>query len=292
MKRLTALEKLEQESIDIIRDICNANPYEDIAVLYSLGKDSSVLVHLFEKAFYPCKIPVKFLHIDTGWKFKEMYDFKREMSKKIDIVTYMHPAKLNPNLNGSEYTNIMKTEALRNALKQYGFRIAFGGARRDEEKSRAKERILSIRDREGNWDPRTQQPEIPLLFNTFIRLDQTLRVFPISNWTEVDVWRYIKQEDIKIVPIYFSHIRSVVEKEINNSTKMLFATESNDGELIRVRFRTLGCYPLTGAIRSEASTIDQIIDEINASEYSERITRAIDYDKYGAMEIKKREGYF
>lgn len=292
MRRLNYLERLEQESIDIVRDVCASNKHDEITALYSLGKDSSVLVHILEKAFYPHKVPIKFLHIDTGWKFKEMYDFKREMSKKIDILTYMHPAKLNPSSGGSEYTSIMKTEALKNALKRYGCKIAFAGARRDEEKSRAKERILSIRDKGGSWDPRSQQPEMPPLFNTFLGNDQTLRVFPISNWTEVDVWRYIKQEDIKIVPIYFSHIRSVVEKEVNNSTKMLFSTESGDGKLIRIRFRTLGCYPLTGAIRSEASTIDQIIDEINKSEYSERITRAIDYETDGAMEIKKREGYF
>lgn len=282
------LKQLELEAIDIIREVCSTNNIEDIVVLYSIGKDSSVMLRLFEKAFYPQKIPVKFMHIDTGWKFKEMYEFKEQISKKVDIITYKHSANLNPFIDGRRYTDIMKTEALKLALKEYNFKIAFGGSRRDEEKSRAKERIVSIRDENSRWNPRAQNPEIAPLYNTFLTEKTSLRIFPLSNWTEIDIWEYIKAENIEIVPLYFSAQRKVELLE----NGMYIATENETGELKNVRFRTLGCYPLTGAVLSDAKTLDDIINELKSAQYTERITRVIDYDIEGSMEIKKKEGYF
>ena len=282
------LKQLELEAIDIIREVCSTNNIEDIVVLYSIGKDSSVMLKLFEKAFYPQKIPVKFMHIDTGWKFKEMYKFKEQISKKVDIITYKHSANLNPFIDGRRYTDIMKTEALKLALKEYNFKIAFGGSRRDEEKSRAKERIVSIRDENSRWEPRAQNPEIAPLYNTFLTEKTSLRIFPLSNWTEIDIWEYIKAENIEVVPLYFSAQRKVERLE----NGMYIATENETGELKNVRFRTLGCYPLTGAVLSNAKTLDDIINELKSAQYTERITRVIDYDTEGSMEIKKKEGYF
>lgn len=281
------LDKLEKEAIDLIRSVCFSNDMSKICCFYSIGKDSSVLLHLFKKAFYPLPVPISFLHIDTGYKFKEMYDFKKNIEKEVNLLTYKHPACLNPFTDGSRYTDVMKTEALKEALKLYDFKIAFGGARRDEEKSRAKERMVSVRNIHSKWDPRDQNPEIPPIYNTFYADNSSLRVFPLSNWTELDVWRYIKRENIDIVPIYFAHERYV--KMCNN---LIIATEDNTGELKTVRFRTLGCYPLTGAVESSAKNLDDIIEELQQAEYTERITRAIDYDVDGSMEIKKKDGYF
>lgn len=281
------LMELEKEAIELIRAVCFANDISKICCFYSIGKDSSVLLHLFKKAFYPLPVPIKFLHIDTGYKFKEMYEFRDKMSSNMDLLVYKHPLELSPFTDGSRYTDVMKTEALKEALKLYGFKIAFGGARREEEKSRAKERMVSIRNAYSKWEPRAQNPEIAPLFNPFYTDETSLRVFPLSNWTELDIWEYIKQENIEIVPIYFSHERRVVQK--NN---LLLATQNDTGEMMRVRFRTLGCYPLTGAVLSEASNLDEIIEELKNTEYTERITRAIDYDVEGSMEIKKKDGYF
>lgn len=282
------LKLLQKQSIELIREVCSTNKNEDIVVFYSIGKDSSVLLDLFEKAFYPQKIPVKFLHIDTGWKFPEMYKFRDEISKKIDLVVYKNPLCLNPFTDGRRYTDVMKTEALKNALSLYNFKIAFGGGRRDEEKSRAKERIVSVRDEFNRWSPRAQNPEIPPLYNTFLTDKTNLRVFPLSDWTELDIWNYIKMENIKVVPLYFAEKRKVVKTQ----SGMLVASYSDEGEYKKVRFRTLGCYPLTGAVESDAETADDVIAELKKADYTERITRVIDYDAEGSMEIKKKEGYF
>lgn len=284
----THLQQLEKEAIELIREICFANDCSKIIVFYSIGKDSSVLLHLFKKAFYPMPIPVCFLHIDTGWKFKEMYAFRDHIMKQINLKVYKHPAALNPFTDGSRYTDVMKTEALKQAIELYDVKIAFGGSRRDEEKSRAKERIVSVRDAYHKWNPRNQNPEIPPLYNPFYTDTTSLRVFPLSNWTELDIWEYIRQENIPVVPLYFAHVRRVRR----NKTGMYIATENETGELKKVRFRTLGCYPLTGAILSEAETIDNLIDELKKTPYTERITRVIDYDTDGSMEKKKTNGYF
>ncbi len=285
---MSHIDLLEKEAINLIREVCYTNDCSKIVVFYSIGKDSSCLLHLFKKAFFPFPIPVKFLHIDTGYKFKEMYDFRDKISKKINLIVYKHPANLNPYKDGRKYTDIMKTEALKNALKKYDFKIAFGGSRRDEEKSRAKERLVSIRNKLYKWEPRNQNPEIPPLYNTFYTNETSLRVFPLSNWTELDIWEYIKREKIDIVPIYYAHKRHVIK----NPQGIYIATQDNTGELKTVRFRTLGCYPLTGAILSDAKNINEIISELKKSEYTERITRVIDYDTDCSMEIKKKEGYF
>ena len=262
--------------------------FDKIVVFYSIGKDSSVLLRLFEKAFAPFPIPVRFMHIDTGWKFKEMYNFKQEVTKKISLITYKNPLNLNPYTDGRRYTDEMKTQALKQALNQYGFKVAFGGSRRDEEKSRAKERMISVRNAYHKWDPRNQNPEIPPLYNTLYSENNSLRVFPLSNWTELDIWEYIKAENIPVVPIYFAHKRRIIQTE----SGMLLATETDEGDYKQVRFRTLGCFPLTGAIESNAQTIDDIINELKSSEYTERITRVIDHDTEGSMEKKKKDGYF
>lgn len=282
------LKLLENEAIDLIREVVFSNDPEKIVVLYSIGKDSSVMLRLFQKAFRPMPIPVRFMHIDTGYKFKEMYEFRDEISKKIPLIVYKHPAKLNPYTDGSRYTDVMKTEALKSALNNYGFKIAFGGSRRDEEKSRAKERIISVRNTYHKWDPRNQNPEIPPIYNTFYADTDSLRVFPLSNWTEADIWRYIKAENIPVVPIYFSHKRHVLQ----TPDGMLIATQNETGEIKNVRFRTLGCFPLTGAVLSDATTLDDIIHEVETAVYTERITRVIDYDTEASMEKKKRDGYF
>lgn len=282
------LKQLELESIDIIREVCSTNNLEDIVVFYSIGKDSSVMLRLFEKAFYPHKVPVKFMHIDTGWKFKEMYEFRDRISQKVDLIVYKHSANLNPFTDGRRYTDVMKTEALKEALRVYGFKVAFGGSRRDEEKSRSKERIISIRDENFCWNPRTQNPEISPLYNTGFADGNSLRVFPLSNWTELDIWEYIRLEKIDVVPLYFSALRRVRQLD----SGIFIATEDETGELMKVRFRTLGCYPLTGAVFSEAQNIDDVIVELKSAKFTERITRVIDYDVEGSMEIKKKEGYF
>lgn len=282
---MSHLKELEQESIHIIREVCAT--VEKPVILYSIGKDSSTMLHLAEKAFYPRPIPIPLLHIDTGWKFPEMYKFKKQVAKEkgITVLTYKNDAKLNPYTDGRAYTDIMKTKALKQALDLYKFDAAFGGARRDEEKSRAKERIVSIRTSGHIWNPTHQNPEFPPLYNTNIAEGNTLRVFPLSNWTEIDIWEYILQEKIKIVPIYFAHKRKV---SLKNG---VYISDKNGIEKI-VRFRTLGCMPLTGAVESKATTVEQIIKELKTSKYTERKTRVIDFDKESSMEIKKKEGYF
>lgn len=285
---MSHLDVLEHEAIELIREICFTNDLTKIVCFYSIGKDSEVLRHLFEKAFYPMPIPIAFLHIDTGWKFREMYQFRDEIAKKVKLLVYKHPARLSPYVDGSRYTDVMKTEALKNALKLYGFKIAFGGSRRDEEKSRAKERMVSVRDSCSKWNPRAQNPEIPPLYNTFYREDTSLRVFPLSNWTEQDIWAYIEREKIKVAPLYFAHERRVQK----TADGLYIATENETGELKRVRFRTLGCYPLTGAHESTAGNVSEIIEELKKASYSERMTRVIDHDVEGSMEIKKKDGYF
>lgn len=281
------LDVLEKESIELIREVLSTNTLDEICCFYSIGKDSSVLLKLFEKACWPNEIPIKFLHIDTDYKFKEMYEFKEKIKKKINLITYINPEKLNPfEYDSSYYTNIMKTQALIQALKLYKIKIAFGGARREEEKSRAKERMVSIRYNEC-WNPRIQNSEINYLWNTFHTENTTLRIFPLSNWTELDIWEYIKQEKIEVVPIYFAHERKVILKN-----GQLFATQSEKGDIKQVRFRTLGCYPLSAAIESRAKTPEDIIEELKNTKYSERAGRMIDYDQDCSMEKKKKEGYF
>tara|TARA_R110002126_G_scaffold291744_1_gene456455 strand:+ start:61030 stop:61947 length:918 start_codon:yes stop_codon:yes gene_type:complete len=294
------LKALESEAIHIFREV--AAEFERPVMLYSVGKDSSVLLHLARKAFYPGKIPFPLLHVDTGWKFKEMIAFRDRVVSDydLDLVSHTNPrGKLegvSPFSHGSSvYTNIMKTEALRQALDAGQYDAAFGGARRDEEASRAKERIYSFRTPDHGWDPRNQRPELWSIYNCMIRKGESVRAFPLSNWTEVDIWRYIQVENIPIVPLYFAAPRPVVERD-----GMLILAEDQrlelqPGEIKRVetiRFRTLGCFPLTGAIHSTATTLDAIISELETATVSERQGRAIDRDEAGSMEKKKREGYF
>ena len=279
------LDILEKESINLIRETLSG---ENVYCFYSIGKDSSCLLRLVEKAFWPEKIQIPFLHIDTGYKFKEMYEFRDKIAQKIDLKIYKHPANLNPYTSGREYTDIMKTEALKNALKLYNIKIAIGGSRREEEKSRAKERMVSIRDENSKWNPRNQNCEINYLWNTFYTEKTSLRVFPLSNWTELDIWEYIKRENIEVVPLYFARERYVEERN-----GQLFATQDDKkGVLKKVRFRTLGCYPLTAGIESDAQSVDDIIQELKNARHTERIGRVIDFDQEGSMEIKKCEGYF
>ena len=294
------LKALENEAIHIFREV--AGEFERPVMLYSIGKDSSVLLHLARKAFYPGRVPFPLLHIDTGWKFKEMIAFRDKMvaDYDLDLVAYTNPRgkaeNVTPFTHGSAlYTDIMKTEALRQALDMGKYDAAFGGARRDEEASRAKERIYSFRTPDHKWDPRNQRPELWNIYNGQIRQGESVRAFPLSNWTEVDIWRYIQAENIPIVPLYFAAERPVVERD-----GMLILAEDERLELLPgeakrrevIRFRTLGCFPLTGAIRSTASTLDEIIDELETATVSERQGRAIDRDQAGSMEKKKREGYF
>ena len=300
MSNLSHLDALEAEAIYIMREV--AAECEKPVMLYSIGKDSSVMLHLAMKAFYPEKPPFPFLHIDTTWKFHETIEFRDRIAKKngIDMLVYTNEegvkAGINPFDNGSAYTDIMKTQALKQALTKYGFTAAFGGGRRDEEKSRAKERIFSFRNSAQAWDPKNQRPEMWKLYNTEINKGESIRVFPISNWTETDIWQYIKRENIPIVPLYFAKERPVVYRDGNIIMVDDNRMRLNPGEepqMKKVRFRTLGCYPLTGGIESDAETLDEIIDETLSSVESERTTRVIDSDGGAAsMEKRKREGYF
>lgn len=297
---LTHLQQLEAESIKIIREV--AAEFENPVMLYSIGKDSSVLLHLARKAFYPAKIPFPLLHVDTNWKFKEMIEFRDRLAKEygFDLIVHKNPEGLeidiNPFVHGSaKHTDIMKTQGLKQALDKYGFDAAFGGARRDEEKSRAKERVYSFRDKHHRWDPKNQRPELWNTYNSQVNPGESIRVFPLSNWTELDIWQYIYQENIEMVPLYLAKERPVVER---NGTLIMVDDERmplEEGEVPQmksVRFRTLGCYPLTGAVESTAGTLTEIIEEMLLSTSSEREGRVIDHDSAGSMEKKKREGYF
>ena len=292
------LIKLEEEAISIIRDTY-ANS-ENPLVLYSVGKDSSVLLELFKKAFYPSNIPVPFLHIDTGWKFKEMIDFRNTIYKenKLKGLVYSNKEGLKSGINPfdhSNYTDVMKTKALRDALKAGEYDFIYGGARRDEEASRSKEKVVSHRDQNNRWDPKNQSIEPWHLFNTLKKQKESFRVFPISNWTELNVWEYIQKENIKIVPLYFSKKRKVVvssEQIFLYDDKRYQLQDHDEVKELEVRFRTLGCYPLTAGIESKAKNVKDIIKEVKTSNFSERSGRLIDYDKLGSMELKKREGYF
>ena len=285
MQELSHLDELEAEAIYIIREV--AAECEKPVMLYSIGKDSSVMLHLAMKAFYPEKPPFPFLHIDTTWKFKDMMlVYTNEEGVKQGI---------NPFDHGAAYTDIMKTQALKQALTKYGFTAAFGGGRRDEEKSRAKERIFSFRNEAQAWDPKNQRPEMWKLYNTKIKKGESIRVFPISNWTEKDIWQYIKRENIDIVPLYFAAERPVVYRDGNIimvDDDRLPLNPGEKPEYKSIRFRTLGCYPLTGGIESTATTLDEIIDETLSSVSSERTSRVIDNEAAGSMERRKREGYF
>ncbi len=293
------LDALEAEAIYIMREV--AAECEKTVMLYSIGKDSSVMLHLAMKAFYPEKPPFPFLHVDTTWKFKEMIEFRDRIAKKygIDMLVYTNQdgvkQGINPFDHGSSYTDIMKTQALKQALNKYGFTAAFGGGRRDEEKSRAKERIFSFRNKAQAWDPKNQRPEMWKLYNTKIEKGESIRVFPISNWTEKDIWQYIKRENIEIVPLYFADVRPVVERDGNLIMVDDDRMRLKEGEkpmMKSVRFRTLGCYPLTGGVESTAHTLDEIIDETLSAVSSERTSRVIDNEAAGSMERRKREGYF
>lgn len=294
------IQNLEAESIHIIREAYSEA--KKPVMLYSLGKDSSVMLHIAKKAFFPGSLPFPLLHVDTLWKFKEMYKFRDDILKNEDIELHVftNPEgiknNINPLDNGSEiHTDIMKTQALKMALDKFGFDVAYGGARRDEEKSRAKERIFSFRSREHRWDPKNQRPELWNIFNCRKQDSESIRVFPLSNWTELDIWQYIYQENIEIVPLYFSSVRKVIEREgmlIDVNDRRLRLLEGEKIHEKRVRFRTLGCYPLTGAIESEAESLEEIILEILKSTVSERQGRAIDRDSNASMEQKKQEGYF
>ena len=299
MRNLTHLEQLEAEAIYIMREV--AAECEKPVMLYSIGEDSSVMLYLAMKAFYPEKPPFPFMHIDTGWKFKEMIKFRDEMAEKLGIemivYTNMEGVKqgINPFDHGAAYTDIMKTQALKQALNQYGFTAAFGGARRDEEKSRAKERVFSFRNAQHAWIPKSQRPEMWKLYNTRINKGESIRVFPLSNWTEKDIWQYILQENIEIVPLYYAKERPVVYRDGNlimvDDDRMKLQP-GEEIEMKKVRFRTLGCYPLTGACESEADTLEAIIEETLQAVVSERTSRVIDHEAAGSMERRKREGYF
>ena len=299
MSQLSHLDRLEAEAIYIIREV--AAECEKPVMLYSIGKDSSVMLHLAMKAFYPEKPPFPFMHIDTTWKFKEMIEFRDRKAKELGIDMIVNSNEegikqgINPFDHGSAYTDIMKTQALKQGIKKYGFTAAFGGGRRDEEKSRAKERIFSFRNEAQAWDPKNQRPELWKLYNTKINKDESIRVFPISNWTEKDIWQYIKRENIDIVSLYFAKERPVVYRDgniimVDDDRMKLLPGEKI--EYKKVRFRTLGCYPLTGGCESEAETLDEIIEETLSAVSSERTTRVIDNEAAGSMERRKREGYF
>ena len=300
MSELSHLDELEAEAIYIIREV--AAECEKPVMLYSIGKDSSVMLHLALKAFYPEKPPFPFLHIDTTWKFREMIAFRDHVAKKygLDMLVYTNEegvkAGINPFDHGSAYTDIMKTQALKQALTKYQFTAAFGGGRRDEEKSRAKERIFSFRNAAQAWDPKNQRPEMWKLYNTQIHKGESIRVFPLSNWTEKDIWQYIKRENIEIVSLYFAAERPVIERDGSIILVDDDRLKLREGEKIlhkSVRFRTLGCYPLTGGVYSTAATLDGIIDETLSAVTSERTSRVIDKDGGAAsMEKRKREGYF
>ncbi|WP_290910954.1 sulfate adenylyltransferase subunit CysD [Halomonas sp.] len=299
-ERLTHLQQLEAESIHILREV--AAEFRNPVMLYSIGKDSAVMLHLARKAFYPGPPPFPLLHVDTTWKFREMIAFRDRMAEEAGMELLVHTneegraAGINPFDHGSSgYTDVMKTAALKQALDQYGFDAAFGGARRDEEASRAKERVFSFRDRFHRWDPKNQRPELWNLYNARVNKGESIRAFPLSNWTELDIWQYIHLESIPIVPLYFSAPRPVVERDgmlIMVDDERLPLAEGEVPEEKWVRFRTLGCYPLTGAVESTAATLPEIIQEMLLTRTSERSGRAIDHDQAGSMEKKKREGYF
>lgn len=297
---MTHLQALEAESIHIIREV--AAEFDNPVMLYSIGKDSSVMLHLARKAFAPGKPPFPLMHIDTTWKFREMIAFRNRMAEEAGMELLVHTnqegvaAGINPFDYGSaKYTDIMKTQALKQALSMHGFDAAFGGARRDEEKSRAKERVYSFRDRHHRWDPKNQRPELWNLYNGRINKGESIRVFPLSNWTELDIWQYIYLENIDIVPLYYADTRPVVERDgmlVMVDDDRLPLAEGEVPKQMDVRFRTLGCYPLTGAVPSNARTLPEIIQEMLVARTSERSGRAIDHDEAGSMEKKKREGYF
>ena len=294
------LRRLESESIGIMREV--AAEFRNPVMLYSIGKDSSVMLHLARKAFFPGKPPFPLLHIDTGWKFREMIAFREATARQLSLDLFVHINEegkargINPITSGSAlHTAVMKTEALKQALDRHGFDAAFGGARRDEEKSRAKERVFSLRSADHGWNPKNQRPELWRLFNTRLRERESMRVFPLSNWTEIDVWEYIAAEQIPVVPLYFAAMRPVVRREgvwIMVDDDRLPLQPGERPMLRRVRFRTLGCYPLTGAIESVAAAPAHIVAELRATRRSEREGRLIDGDEEAAMERKKREGYF
>ncbi|CAM3795489.1 sulfate adenylyltransferase subunit CysD [Parendozoicomonas haliclonae] len=298
--RLNHLRQLEAESIHIIREV--AAEFDNPVMLYSIGKDSSVMLHLARKAFFPGRLPFPLLHIDSHWKFQEMIRFRDEQARKFDLDLIVHKnlegveMGVGPFTHGSSrHTDIMKTQALRQALDKYGFDAAFGGARRDEEKSRAKERVYSFRDRNHRWDPKNQRPELWNVYNGKHEKGESIRVFPLSNWTELDIWQYIWLENIEIVPLYLSEKRPIVERDglqIMVDDDRMPLGENEVPEMKSVRFRTLGCYPLTGAVESEATTLPEIIQEMLLTTTSERQGRAIDHDSSGSMEKKKQEGYF
>jgi len=294
------LKRLEAESIEIMREV--VAEFKNPVMLYSIGKDSSVMLHLAIKAFYPSSLPFPLLHVDTTWKFREMIAFRDDTAQRLglNLIVYVNQdgiaRGISPLASGSSlHTNVMKTEALKKALDLYGFDAAFGGARRDEEKSRAKERIFSFRSQGHVWDPRNQRPELWNLFNTRIRSGETIRVFPLSNWTELDIWHYVMLEKIPVVPLYFAKNRPVVQRDgawIMLDDDRLPLKPGEEPDRRRVRFRTLGCYPLTGAIDSDAASLAEIVAEMQTTRVSERQGRLIDSDEAASMEKKKREGYF
>jgi len=297
--RLTHLQRLEAESIHIMREV--VAEAERPVMLYSIGKDSAVMLHLAAKAFYPSKPPFPLLHVDTTWKFQAMYEMRERMAKELgfELLVHKNPeaeaAGINPFDHGSAHTDLWKTEGLKQALEKYGFDAAFGGARRDEEKSRAKERIFSFRSAEQRWDPKNQRPELWKLYNARKAKGESIRVFPISNWTELDIWQYIHLENVPIVPLYFSDVRPVVERDgslIMVDDDRFRLRDGETPQMKSVRFRTLGCYPLTGAVESTAATLPEIIQEMLLTTTSERQGRAIDHDQAASMEKKKQEGYF
>jgi sulfate adenylyltransferase subunit 2 len=297
---MTHLRQLEAESIHIIREV--VAEFENPVMLYSIGKDSSVMLRLALKAFYPAKPPFPLMHIDTTWKFREMIEFRDRMAREYGFELLVHTNQegvdqgISPFTHGSAlYTDVMKTEALKQGLDKYKFDAAFGGARRDEEKSRAKERIFSFRSATHRWDPKNQRPELWNLYNARVKPGESIRAFPISNWTELDVWQYIYLENIPIVPLYYSRVRPVVERDgmlILKDDDRIKLAPGEKVQMKSVRFRTLGCYPLTGAVESEATTLPEIIQEMLLTRTSERQGRLIDHDQAGSMEKKKQEGYF
>ena len=304
LDKLTHLKQLEAESIHIIREV--AAEFDNPVMLYSIGKDSAVMLHLARKAFFPGKLPFPVLHVDTRWKFQEMYRFREKMVNEygLDLITHINPdgvaQDMNPFTYGSaKHTDVMKTEGLKQALDKYGFDAAFGGARRDEEKSRAKERVYSFRDNKHRWDPKNQRPELWNVYNGKVKKGESIRVFPLSNWTELDIWQYIYLEQIPIVPLYFAAEREVIEKNgtlimIDDDRILEHLSDEEKASITKkmVRFRTLGCYPLTGAVESTATSLTDIIQEMLLTRTSERQGRVIDHDAAGSMEEKKRQGYF
>ena len=299
-QQLTHLQRLEAESIHVMREV--AAEFRNPVMLYSIGKDSSVMLHLAKKAFYPSPPPFPLLHVDTTWKFREMIAFRDQAARdaRMDLIVHTNQdgvrEGVTPFTHGSSvYTNIMKTDALKEALTKYGFDAAFGGARRDEEKSRAKERIFSFRTQNHGWDPKNQRPELWNLYNARVRKGESIRAFPLSNWTELDIWQYILKENIPIVPLYFAAKRPVVERDgmlIMVDDERLPLASGEAPEMRLIRFRTLGCYPLTAAMESPAATLPEIVHEMLIARTSERSGRLIDHDEAGSMEKKKREGYF